>query len=67
MPYRSEKQRRFMHAKHPDIAARWDAEYGSKIVPKKGKKSGKGVQAKGKAGKRKPVQGRRGASKGKRR
>ena len=35
MPYRSAKQRRFMHAKHPDIAARWDREYGGKVVPKK--------------------------------
>ena len=26
MPFRSEKQRRFMHAKHPAIAARWEAE-----------------------------------------
>jgi hypothetical protein len=34
MPYRSERQRRFMHARHPDIAARWDKEYGAKIVPK---------------------------------
>jgi hypothetical protein len=32
MPYRSEKQRRFMHARHPDIAARWDREYGGRIV-----------------------------------
>jgi hypothetical protein len=39
MPYRSPKQRRFMHAKHPDIAARWDREYGGKVV--KGKKSTK--------------------------
>ena len=38
MPYRSTKQRRFMHAKHPEIAKRWDAKYGSKIVKKKGKK-----------------------------
>jgi hypothetical protein len=35
MPYRSEKQRRFMHARHPDIAARWDEEYGGQIVPKR--------------------------------
>ena len=35
MPYRSEKQRRYMHAKHPDIAARWDKEYGGKVKPKK--------------------------------
>ena len=26
MPYTSEKQRGFMHAKHPDIAKRWDKE-----------------------------------------
>jgi len=38
MPYRSAKQRRFMHARHPDIAKRWDAEYGGKIVPKKKKR-----------------------------
>ena len=35
MPYKSEKQRKFMHAKHPKIAARWDKEYGGKIQPKK--------------------------------
>lgn len=38
MPYRSERQRRFMHSQHPDIAARWDKETGGKIVPKKGAK-----------------------------
>lgn len=32
MPYVSDKQRKFMHARHPGIAARWDAEI-------KGKKS----------------------------
>jgi hypothetical protein len=26
MPYVSDKQRRFLHAVHPEIAARWDAE-----------------------------------------
>lgn len=26
MPYASNKQRRFMHAQHPDIAKRWDKE-----------------------------------------
>jgi len=31
MPYASERQRRYMHARHPDIAARWDAEYGPKV------------------------------------
>lgn len=34
VPYRSEKQRRFMHAKHPDIAKRWDEKYGGKIKKK---------------------------------
>jgi len=31
-----------MHAKHPEIAARWDKKYGGKIEPKKkaGKKKG---------------------------
>jgi len=39
MPYRSAKQIRFMHAKKPKIAARWDAKYGGKVVKKKrGKK-----------------------------
>jgi hypothetical protein len=35
MPYRSAKQRRYMHAKHPDIAKRWDKKYGGKVVKKK--------------------------------
>ena len=35
MPYRSERQRRYMHAKHPTIAARWDEEYGGRVVKKK--------------------------------
>lgn len=36
MPYQSEAQRKFMHAKHPDIAARWDKEYpNQKGLPKK--------------------------------
>ncbi len=39
MPYKSEKQRKFMHAQHPEIAKRWDTKYGGKIVKKKkGKK-----------------------------
>jgi hypothetical protein len=32
MPYRSARQRRYMHAKHPRIAARWDRRYGGKVV-----------------------------------
>jgi len=27
MPFRSESQRRFMYAKHPEIAKRWSKEY----------------------------------------
>lgn len=29
MPFRSEAQRRYMWAKHPEIAERWTKEYGS--------------------------------------
>jgi hypothetical protein len=32
MPFRSEKQRRFLWAVHPEIARRWTEKYGSKIV-----------------------------------
>jgi len=41
MPYRSEKQRKYMHAKHPEIAARWDKKYGGRVVKKKPKKKSK--------------------------
>lgn len=37
MPYRSVKQRRFMHARHPRIAKRWDRKYGGRIVKRKGR------------------------------
>lgn len=29
MPFQSEAQRRFLWAKHPEIAKRWDKEYGT--------------------------------------
>ena len=29
MPFKSKAQRRFLYARHPDIAERWSAEYGS--------------------------------------
>jgi hypothetical protein len=45
MPYTSERQRRFMHARHPDIAARWDAKYGGKIVKKKPRKAADTIKA----------------------
>ena len=31
MPYKSAKQRRYMHAKLPKIAARWDRKYGGAV------------------------------------
>jgi hypothetical protein len=33
MPFRSERQRRFMWARHPEIAKRWTEKYGSKPRP----------------------------------
>lgn len=36
MPYKSAAQRKYMHAKHPEIAKRWDKEYpDQKGLPKK--------------------------------
>lgn len=35
MPFKSEAQRRYMYAKHPNIAKKWSAKYGSKIVTNK--------------------------------
>jgi hypothetical protein len=36
MPFKSEKQRQFLWARHPEIAKRWTKKYGaaSKIQPK---------------------------------
>jgi hypothetical protein len=36
MPFKSEKQRRYLWLKHPEIAERWTDKYGSK--PKKTRK-----------------------------
>ena len=41
MPFRSEKQRRFLWMHHPEIAKKWTKEHGSKIVPSKKKKNKK--------------------------
>jgi len=42
MPYKSDKQRKFLHAKHPKIAARWDKQYGGKVSkPAATKRKGK--------------------------
>lgn len=32
MPFRSEAQRKYLYAKHPEIAKRWTATYGSKVA-----------------------------------
>lgn len=37
MPYKSARQRRYMHAKKPALAAKWDKKYGGKVRRKKGK------------------------------
>ena len=39
MPYKSQKQRAYLHAKEPELAKKWDRKYGGKIAKKK---SGKG-------------------------
>ena len=38
MPFKSEKQRKYLFAKEPAIAKKWTKKYGSKIKPKKRKK-----------------------------
>lgn len=35
MPFKSEKQRKFLWLKKPDLARKWTDKYGSKIVPSK--------------------------------
>jgi len=38
MPFKSEKQRRYLFKKEPAIAKKWNKKYGSKPVKKKRKK-----------------------------
>jgi len=38
MPFKSEKQRKYLFAKEPAIAKKWTKKYGGKIKPKKRKK-----------------------------
>lgn len=40
MPYASEKQRRFMWARHPDIARRWEDEGHGSVVTRMAEKHG---------------------------
>lgn len=41
MPFKSEAQRKFMYARNPAIAARWEKETPKKKLPKKGFKKKK--------------------------
>ena len=41
MPFKSEKQRRYLHKNKPGIAKRWEKKYGSKPKPKPKKKGKK--------------------------
>ena len=43
MPFKSEKQRRYLHAKHPEIADRWEKKYGK---PTRRKSGGRRVPSK---------------------
>jgi hypothetical protein len=38
MPYKSAKQRAYLHAKEPALAAKWDKKYGGKVQKKTSKK-----------------------------
>ena len=37
MPYRSARQRAYMHINEPAVAAKWDSKYGGKVMAKKKK------------------------------
>ena len=41
MPYKSSKQRAYLHINHPKLAKKWDKKYGTKIGGGKRKKRGK--------------------------
>ena len=43
MPYKSLAHMRFMHAKHPEIAKKWDKKYGTTIRMKVAQKKRKGA------------------------
>lgn len=37
MPYKSKKQRAYLHAKKPALAKKWDKKYGGKVSRRKKK------------------------------
>lgn len=39
MPYKSKKQRAWMHINKPKLAKKWDKKYGGRVVKKRKKKS----------------------------
>jgi hypothetical protein len=41
MPFRSEKQRRYLHIHNPKLAAEWERKYGSKPQASKKKRTAK--------------------------
>lgn len=41
MPYKSAKQRAYLHIHEPAVAKKWDKKYGGKIKKKQPKKKGK--------------------------
>lgn len=41
MPFKSKAQRRFMYAKHPEMAKEWEDKTKKKKLPEKVKKKGK--------------------------
>lgn len=41
MPFRSEKQRRWMHANKPTLAKKWEKKYGSKPKGNSRKRTGR--------------------------
>jgi len=49
MPFKSEKQRRYLYANEPEVAKRWTDKYGSKPQRNKLKASGKQKQRNRKA------------------
>jgi hypothetical protein len=53
MPFKSKAQQRFMYAKHPDIAKRWEDKYGIPKNMPKHVKAKKTVKRKVKTKKRK--------------
>jgi hypothetical protein len=40
MPFKSEKQRRYLWANEPQVARRWTDKYGSEVVKRAAKKKG---------------------------